>query len=105
MGVIDLTLTIDGLCLFKLSFEILVEGMTLSPGVSQVPRVASYRHKEYSKEKMKTDSCLMGNVTPLVGLFLVRLRVFAQFQLPVAFFSGWISTYSVQPRHRATSPR
>lgn len=101
MGVIDLTLTIGRLCLFKLIFEILVQGMTFSPSVDLVPRVTSYSHKNYSKEKMEMDGCLMGNAKPLVGLFFVRLSVFAQFQLPVAFFSAWISNYSIQPRHGA----
>lgn len=32
-------------------------------------------------------------------VFLVRLGVLDQFLLPVAFFSGWISNYSIQPRH------
>lgn len=41
------------LCLFKLSFEILVQGMTFFPCVDRVPRVTSYRHEDYFKEKWR----------------------------------------------------
>lgn len=103
VGVIDLTLTTGRLCLFKLIFKILVQGMTFSPSVDLVPGVASYSHTDYSKEKMEMDGCLARNVILLCSFVCERLSVFAQFQLPVAFFSGWISNHSIQPRHRAAS--
>ena len=96
MAIIDLTLTMGRLCLFKLISNSLDWGTAFFPSVDQASRVISHTYNDYYKERRKQmNRCLMRNFTLLASLFFFfeGLSVFAQFQLPMSFFSGWISNY------------
>ena len=75
MAIIDLTLTMVRLCLFKLISNSLDWGTAFFPSVDQASRVISHTYNDYYKERRKQmNRCLMRNFTLLASLFFFFLR-------------------------------